>query len=374
MKKILTIGGATQDIYLDQQGADCMSIWQKNSESKYMLFKAGAKVEVNDILYFTGGGATNSATTFKRQGFDVHCFCKIGQDQAGEFIINDLKKEKINYSKIIKTDKDQSGTSFVINSLKRERTIFAYRGANSTLSKNEIPLDLIKNSDQIYITSLSDNSAKILPQIVEYAHKHKIPVAINPGKSQLAQGAPILKENLKYIDTLIMNSDEAKSFMIALMQTDKAYKEILKSSKQSSQYHNQNSDNPTLLKAPFFYEDYYFSIWKFFKEVLKMGPKIVVITDGEHGVYVANKNEILFHPAIKTKILDTLGAGDAFGSCFIASLINGKKIAEALKYGIINASSVISKMGAKPGILNRKELETKAKEFKETLIKKFKLN
>jgi ribokinase len=372
MKKVLTIGGATLDIYLDQEGADCMSITQKDSESKYMLFKSGEKIEIKNILYFTGGGATNSATTFKRQGFDASCFCKIGQDKASESIIKELEAEKINHSNIIQTNKHNSGTSFIINSLKRERTIFAYRGSNGFLKENELPLEQIKKSDQLYITSLSHDSAKLLPTIVKTAKANNIPVAINPGKSQLETGTQILKHCLKDINILIMNSDEAKSFMIALTESDKNYKDILKSSKNHTNI-NENNGEPKLLQSPFLYKDYYFSIWKFFKEVLNMGPQIVVITDGENGVYVANKNEILFHPSIKTTVVDTLGAGDAFGSCFVASLLNKEKIENALRNGITNASSVISKMGAKPGILKNEELSKKINELDENLIQKFTL-
>ncbi|MBD3272770.1 carbohydrate kinase family protein [Candidatus Dependentiae bacterium] len=372
MKKILTIGGATQDIYLDQEGADCMSIMKKDSETRYMLFKSGAKIEVKKLLYFTGGGATNSAVSLKRQGFDVSCFCKIGNDKAGEFILKDLEKENINISKILKTDKEQSGTSFIINSLRRERTIFAYRGANGYLKKEDIPFDRIKESDQIYITSLSHDSANLLPEITSIAKENNTKVAINPGISQLAEGSPILRDSLKNIDILIMNSDEAKSFMITLIESDENYKETLKSSRNFNQ-NNKKIKTANLLESPILYENYYFSIRKFFKEVIKMGPQTVVITDGENGVYVANNNNIFFHPSIETEIEDTLGAGDSFGSCFVGSLLSGKSIEQSLKRGIINASSVISMMGAKPGLLTNEELEKREKKLEKNLTQKFNL-
>ncbi len=209
--------------------------------------------------------------------------------------------------------------------------------------------------------------------VIDFAHKNNVPVAINPGISQLAENAQILKECLKNIDILIMNSDEAKSFMIALMETDKNYKEILKSSLNFGPKQKNETKKPALLESPFLHEDYYFSIWKFFKEVIKMGPKIVVITDGENGVYVATNNKIIFHPSIKTKIEDTLGAGDSFGSCFVGSLLANKSIENALKRGIINASNVISMMGAKPGLLTEKELSKKENLLKINLIQKFDL-
>jgi len=372
MKKVLTIGGATQDIYLHYEGADFISITKKDSTSNYMLFESGEKIEVDNILYFTGGGATNSAISFKRLGFDTTCFCKIGEDVAGKKVLNELEKEGINTSKIVITKKHSSGTSFIINSLRRERTIFAYRGSNGYLEEKEIPFEQIKKSDQLYITSLSDNSAKLLPKIVETAKKNKVPVAINPGISQLKKGTLTLKESLTNIDILILNSSEAKCFMVALVATDETYKKAF-AHKSNKKTISSNQTGPNLLQSPFLYENFYFSIRKFFKEVLKMGPRIVVITDGSNGVYVATKDKIIFHPSIKADIVDTLGAGDSFGSCFVASLALDYNIEESLRNGIINASCVIGKMGAKPGLLTHKQLKEKIKTFKKDLIEEFEM-
>ncbi len=372
MKKVLTIGGSTKDIYLSNQGVDYMSITQKNCNIKYMLLKSGDKIEVENILYFSGGGATNSAASFKRLGFDTSCISKIGNDESGKFVINELEKENINIQNIIKSEDKNTGTSFVINTLERERTIFAYRGANGYLEKKDIPFNIIKNTDQIYITSLSHESSKVLPDIVKFTHENNIPVAINPGTSQLSHGSQTLKESLKYIDTIIMNSDEAKTFMIALIENDKNYKETLKSSRQNKLNSESTENKPTLLDSPLRHMDYYFSIWKFFKEVMHMGPKTVVITDGANGVYVANNKQIFYHPSIKTDVVDTLGAGDSFGSCFVASILAEYSTEEALIRGIINSSSVISKFGAKPGLLTKEELDKKKIDF--SLLQKFKLN
>jgi sugar/nucleoside kinase (ribokinase family) len=368
MKKVLTIGGATQDIYLHYEGADFMSITKKDNAANYMLFESGAKVEVEDILYYTGGGSTNSAVSFKRMELNTTCFCKIGDDIAGETVLEELRNEKIDTSSIAATKIHPTGISIIINSLRRERTIFAHRGVNGHLESKELPIKQIKDSDQIYITSLSYNSAKLLPEIAKLAKKNNVSVAINPGISQLAKGTLILKESLQYIDTFILNSDEAKAFMLALVSTDESYKKAFESSKKAT---DKTTQAPELLSNPFVYENLFFSIRKFFKEVLKMGPKIVVVTDGANGVYIATDNEILFHPSIKTEVIDTLGAGDAFGSCFIASLLHGYKIEEALRNGIINSSSVISQMGAKPGLLTHEQLKEKIKELKDIKVQKF---
>ncbi len=371
MKKVLTIGSGTQDIFIEHEGTEFMSLATKSSSIQYALFESGEKIEVKNILYHTGGGSTNSSVSFKRLGFDSSCFCQIGNDIAGKLILEKLKKEKVNTKNIKISKKQQSGTSFIISSQHGERTIFAYRGANAYVTKKQIPFNEIKKQDFIYITSLSNDSAELLPEIARSAKKNNVGVAINPGISQLTKGTLILKKSLKYIDTFILNSTEARQFMIALIETDENYKKLLKSSRDKTTHCTQK--DPCLIENPIIYENINFSIYKFFKEVLKMGPKTVVITNGANGVYVGTKKEILFHPSIKTKVVDVVGAGDSFGSCFVASLILKNKIEDALRFGIINSSSVISKVGAKTGLLTMRKIKEKANKLNKKLLKKYPL-
>jgi len=372
--KVLTIGGATQDIFIEHKGSEFMTLSTNKIQAQYTLFESGEKIEVEKILYYTGGGSTNSAVSFKRLGFQVSCFCQIGEDIAGEAILKDLEQESVNIKNIVTSPQHSSGTSFIINSKYGERTIFAYRGANGFLTPDQIPFDQIKNNDFIYITSLSHSSAQLLPEIVSFAKKHKIGVAINPGISQLTKGTLTLKNSLKYIDTFILNSTEAKQFMIALVETDENYKKLLESSrKQTDESQRCTEEEACLLKGPILYENINFSIYKFFKEVLKMGPKTVVITNGSHGVYVATEKEIIFHPSIKTNVIDTVGAGDSFGSCFVACLALEHKVEDALRFGAINSSSVISRIGAKPGLLTLEKIKEKADKLDTKLLQKFTL-
>lgn len=372
MSKVLTIGGATQDIYLHYHGSDCMKIMENLGERSYMLFESGSKIEVEKILYYTGGGATNSAVSFKRLGFDVTSFCMVGEDGAGKSILQDLEQEGVDISKVLFSKEHASGTSFIINSLKRDRTIFAYRGANGFLDIKNLPLELIKNVDQLYITSLSNESAKVLEKVVASAKEHNVPVAINPGKSQLSTGALELKKSLKYIDILILNSCEAKTFMGALIAGDEQYRKVFECEHTSIEECNEPGE-ACLLKTPMLQGNLYFSITTFFKEVMKMGPKVVVVTDGARGVYVATDDRVLFHQSLATDVVDTLGAGDSFGSCFVGGIRRGLKVEDALRCGIVNSASVIGHIGAKPGLLTYEELEKRVKKVDTGLLSQYKL-
>lgn len=318
-KKILTIGGATQDLFINYENPEAIDLDNKT----YLLLEQGSKLNIQTINYYTGGGATNTGVSFKRLGFDVTAFFKIAKDPQGDFILNELAKEnlstKVAYSKTM-----QTAVSFILPTPSGDRIILALRGANKNITLEELPIDQIKTSDHLYITSLTGDSAKLLPNIVDLAKQNNIPIAFNPGMNQLKkENISEFKKILKYIDTLILNTKEATQLFNSL---------------------NLNQE---------------FSFINYFDSVLKLGPKIAVVTDGANGVYVATQNKIHFQKSIPSKAISTLGAGDAFGSCFIASMLKGKSIEQAALYGAINAASVIEHEGAKTGLLTWQEIEAR---------------
>ncbi len=323
MKKVFVIGGATLDTIITYEDMETIVHKRKGSEASYLLLGEGKKIEVLQQHYFSGGGATNAAVSFKKLGLDVSLLCKIGRDAPGEVVKKELADYGIDLSKLVYSDTEGTASSFVVPSLQGDRTVFAYRGASTTLLSGELPLDQLKQYDFLYITSLSKQAAECLPDIVTAAKKQNVPVAINPGISQLTLGVGSLKEALSSIDILILNYEEAEQFMASL------FKELR------------------------------FNIQQFFKAVLKLGPRIVVVTNGAEGVYVATPEQWYFHPSLPTKVVNTLGAGDAFGSCFVGSIYTGMSVKEAMTAGLLNSASVISYSGAKTGLLTAAQLREK---------------
>lgn len=316
--RILTIGSATQDIFIGCSPQDIKE-FSDNPEI--------SKVNVEYIHRASGGGATNAAVAFKRQGFQVSAFFKIGNDHYGTFIVNELQKEHIDLTNIV-TASTPSGVSFIVPVSREDQRIFAYRGANAQLTTTDIPFDTIKTSNALYITSLPGNSAAILPDIITFARQQNIFIAHNPGTSQLKKHAGMLTNVLKYIDILILNHYEASLFFAQL------------------------SNKP--LKPPF--DDY-------FQTVLAHGLKIAVITDGPHGVYAATANDRYFQPSLATNVINTVGAGDAFGATFVASILQGLSLPQALFNGCGNSASVLEHNDAKTGLLTTQELKKRLGKF-----------
>jgi ribokinase len=372
--KILTIGGATIDTFMVCKDMSQLNFDSEHENRSFLLFEEGQKIPIDHILFHTGGGATNSAVSFTRLGFETSTFFKVGKDQAAEFILNQLKEIGINTAYVKQSAHEISGNSFIIPCQSGDRVVLAYRGANANLTEEEIPTDALKDCKNLYITSLSGQSSHLLVPITRMAKQHGAFIANNPGTSQLAIGSYDMYEALPNIDIFILNSQEACTFMLSMIQQDiKLHQKILDAQAQKSA-EQKNNNLPHLLQNPMSYQSICFDIRLFFKEVLSRGPKIVIVTNGAEGVYAATQNEIIFHPSLPGHIENTLGAGDAFGSCLVAQYIKGKSVKDAILYGILNASSVISHIGAKEGLLKTEELEQKCKNTPKNLFQTFRID
>lgn len=370
--KILTVGGATTDIFIVYKDASRLKLDAKHECKSFLLFEEGQKIEVDTLSFHTGGGATNSAVSFKRLGFDVAIFCKIGADKPAEFIMQRLTAESINLEYVKMTQEQLTGHSFIIPCATGDRVVLAYRGANAHLTLNDLPLKALAEYKNIYITALSGRSSQLFVPLTHAAKQQGALVANNPGTSQLALGAHEIYEALPNIDIFILNSEEACTFMFSMMQQDiTLHKQVIDAQSTLQQKKPTQQQKAQLLQRPLSYQSICFDIRLFFKEVLSRGPKIVIVTNGAEGVYVATPDEIIFHPSLPDVIANTLGAGDAFGSCFVAKYIQGASIEDAMLYGILNASSVISHMAAKTGLLTTEELEERFKKVAKNLFSYF---
>ena len=320
---VITVGGATEDIaYYAKESLVIKNPNKKDIRRQRLLaFEYGTKFVMDEIDVGLGGGACNAAVSFRRLGLKTSTIICLGKDNAGQKIYDGLKKEKIN-TKFIQLEKEkQSGFSFIIASAEeRGHTIFAYRGANKALKISPALLKKIKTRF-FYVSSWSQNSwRKDLDMLIK--HKGGARVAWNPGGTQLRAGKSGMAKYLKSIDVFNVNKDEA----IELVVSDKSIK-----NRSKKQLNNARS----LL------------------DIMKSwGPEIIVITDGRKGAYASSQGKTFYLKAPKVKLVDTTGAGDAFGSAFVAGLIMyNNDVKKALELGIKNSSSVVQKIGAQKGLL-----------------------
>ena len=80
----------------------------------------------------------------------------------------------------------------------------------------------------------------------------------------------------------------------------------------------------------------------------------MIITDGNQGA-IATDGSHVYRIGIyeDVKVKDSTGAGDAFGSGFLAAYANNQDFVTALTFASANSTSVVQQIGSKAGIINQ---------------------
>jgi sugar/nucleoside kinase (ribokinase family) len=303
--KILSIGAAVQDVFLSH--SDEFKPVTENPHDVFMKLELGAKADVNNINFTTGGGATNAAVTFARQGLGSQFMGTIAHDPAGRAVLEDLDKENVDTKHVSYTDKYNTGYSVLLLAPSGERTILTYRGASTHYDAKLFDLSE-SDADWIYVSSMA-GSMEALDKIFTQARQLGIKIMFNPGKGELSQPSK-LKALLEDVDVLSLNREE--------MQTIVEGEELEELARHAL---------------------HYVSV-----AIVSDGPNGVVATDGKTMVRAGMYEDV--------KVIDRTGAGDAFGSGFLSQWADGGSLEDAIIFASANSTSVVTKIGAKPGILH----------------------
>ncbi|MFA6216784.1 MAG: PfkB family carbohydrate kinase [Candidatus Omnitrophota bacterium] len=111
------------------------------------------------------------------------------------------------------------------------------------------------------------------------------------------------------------------------------------------------------------------------KRLRSLGPEMVLIKKGEHGVLFYSERFVFAIPAYPTEtVVDPTGAGDTFAGGFMGYLtlqkkINPQTIKKAIAYGTIAASFNVEAFGAKrTACLSVSDLESRLNKFKKIML------
>ena len=91
-------------------------------------------------------------------------------------------------------------------------------------------------------------------------------------------------------------------------------------------------------------------LWEVGEAILKMGPRIVVQTEGIDGSYTVTAEERFHTPAFKVDVVDTTGAGDVFHGAYIVGLLQGWNLREVALFSTAVSAIKCTKLGGRAGI------------------------
>jgi len=99
------------------------------------------------------------------------------------------------------------------------------------------------------------------------------------------------------------------------------------------------------------------SMKEFCKKVFALGVEAIILTLGKDGCRLLTREEDIYIPAYDLKVADTTGCGDTFNATFLASVLTGKGLPEAVKYANAAANMAATVLGPRGGITTFEKVE-----------------
>lgn len=309
LPKISTLGAATVDAFIWAHGFSEVRS-PRFTSGVGECFSLGSKIDIQKFVLSTGGGATNAAATFAALGFPVRCVAGVGEDVFAAALREDLARRGIPAAGLVPVAGAQTAFSTILVMPSGERTVLVHRGASERLVPKDVPWKALSGT-WLYMTSLGGR-LDLLKAALAHAARGRMQVFWNPGGKDIAHGMRALGPSLAQVAILDMNREEAATFTGRPL-----------------------ADTEGMLK----------DLHRFVPGVL--------LTDGEKGAWWSDGERLLFAKPTGVKAVNRTGAGDAFGSGFLAGFTRWGDAAKALQLGTLNAEGVIRKIGAKTGLLPR---------------------
>jgi len=325
---VICIGSASKDIFFPTDEAVLIDTPEDITSKQKIAFELGGKYRVADRFEAVGGVAANVSQGLARMGFRVGCYSNVGNDEIGRWIERVLEKEKVlseflSFDETARTDL----SAIIVMTQNGERTIFHNRDANEKLL---IRKELIVSTDWLFVSALNGAWVQNMETLLEVKRNKNFRLALNPGQHNIKENTSALLPVIKETDVLLLNKDEAIEL---LMHTDIVSSET------------QLNDELFLLES-----------------LHSLGAKVIGMTDGKRGGWGFDGSEYWFCPIhTRSGVLDTTGAGDAFGSGFIAAHLKGLALSDSLSYGMANSGSVVGFYGASEGLLSDAEMKEQRK-------------
>lgn len=255
-----------------------------------------------------GGSAANTVIANAQFGGKSFYSCKIANDPIGNFYFQNLHNNGVDSNlEHQKREEGITGKCLVMVTPDAERTMNTFLGITSTLSKNEVDAEAIKNSKYMYMEGYLVASPTGLEAAVEarkIAKAHGVKTAltfsdVNMVKFFKAGLAEMIGDG---IDLLFCNESEALAY-------------------------TETSDI------------------KVAREKLKEISKTFVITMGENGAIIFDGDTYIDIEPYPVQAIDSNGAGDMYAGSFLYGLTHGHSYASSGKLASLAASKVVSQYG-----------------------------
>lgn len=254
-----------------------------------------------------GGSCPNTMVTLKMLGIETTLAGGIGDDEYGEMYRSRLQEAGVKDE--TKVYHAATGTSIILLTPDRERTMNTFLGANRLFDECDVDEESVKKATLFYFTGYMWDT--------------------QPQKRAVRKALSIAKAN-----GVKVAFDLADPFAVGRYRSDfldllENYCDIVLANSEEARFLSNNYDAYECCKS--------------------MGDlcNIAIVKDGKNGSYISNNRKITRIPLYgTTEPVDTTGAGDTYAAGFLYGYMKGYHPEEAGKIASFLAGEIITVMGA----------------------------
>jgi len=263
---------------------------------------------------FPGGKGANQAVSAGKLGGHVTFVGRMGKDLFRGNLTASMRRDGVEMKEVIVDPKEPTGTALITVDGSGQNEIVVVSGSNMRLSSADIirKRGLIKRSS-ILLVQL-EVPVQTVARAALLAQKSGTTVILNP-----APARPLPKSLLRRIDYLTPNKTELGQLT-----------------------GRSGSSRGSVVRAA--------------RELLGEGVGNIVVTLGERGAMLVNRDGVHRFPAVRVKSIDSTAAGDAFNGAFAFALASGRHPHEAIQFANRVAGFSVTRMGAQSSMPRMRDL------------------
>ena len=267
----------------------------------------GGETLTADKYYVNPGGkGANQAVAIAKLGGKVAMIGKVGSDETGDALKNNLKAMGVDESMVTRADVPSGIAMIIVEG--GENRIILYKGANHSVTKADVDEGLKNAKPGDALVMQLEIPLETVTYAAAVAKQKGMLVLLNPAPS-----VPLGEELLKNVDIIAPNEPET---------------EILTGVGLDSDVH----------------------IALAVKKLYQLGVKRVIITMGSRGSIVAEGQTITPVEPRKVKAVDTTSAGDTFVGATVLRYLDGDTLEDAARFASVASSITVTREGAAQSI------------------------
>lgn len=303
MKDIVGVGSLNQDLIYEVEGLEVAgrsftpgaSVVGTAEQYKAVLEEVSREGHL--LLRSGGGSAANAVYSMSRMGFSTGFIGTVGNDEEGDFLIKSMGK--VDCSHVKRTARTGACISLIAE---RDRSLILLPNANDDLAITKEDVEYANGFSIVHVTSFVSGSAlqeqiKLVSSLDE-----AIMVSFDPGSVYAKKGLDAIHPIIKRCGIMFVNEQELRTIT------------------------GQNGVAGV-------------------GDLMRMGPKVVVLKMGAAGSTVFSGGANHFIPSKRVKVVDKTGAGDVYASGFLAGVLRGWTVEDCAEFATRAAAVSIASAG-----------------------------